>query len=204
MSIRIESTELTIPNLNWQIEELPPLIPESTDREAEKAPRPILDNDQFLQELRKVFEINRIFYPGAGTDDCLEAAFDSNEIYYLDKSYKEGYQAYFWQPKDKNYRRLTTNTYGRYTFQDKFFDAIYFKDNHASGPEFTKMLQTLKPGGIIIVGSTCEGTMNIQAFDRRKSVVRINLPFKGEDDWETEYRVYQKVSRRQSANMKPV
>ncbi len=129
----------------------------------------------YLSRLRQLFPISRIYYPGCGNDVILEGPFKPEEIVYLDEDGED---------IPKKWRRPPYNfvlgDYGRHRFEDNFFDAIFYQDNHANREETRTIRRTLRPEGIIIHSSfdcsypTC---LEVEQFSRMRGIVEVHLPF---------------------------
>ncbi|MBI3037311.1 hypothetical protein HYY73_06220 [Candidatus Woesearchaeota archaeon] len=145
-----------------------------SSRTLETIIHPEADTATFLNLLRQQFNITRIYYPGAGTDDTLESAFAQQEITYLDKMVldiilegvklrlnfeDDGFTSFFeFIRKFAKGRNYVLGDFGKSPFADGTFGAVFYKDIHATEEELAEILRTLRTGGVVIHGKDiCEG-----------------------------------------------
>lgn len=142
-----------------------------------------LDKGTFLRQLRQLFPISLIYYPGCGDDGIPEGVFKPEEIVYLDDGtdipvkYRE------------HPYKFILGDYGKSPFRDHVFDALFYQDNHADVNETMEMLGTIRPGGIVIhsnddcsvlISDDCSDPrcIDVERFGQIPNLEKITLPFR--------------------------
>lgn len=138
-----------------------------------------LSTKDFLKLVKWQFEISRIYYPGAETDDVLECSFQPREIAYLDilnDSYHSDDIVTFAARKGRRYYLF--NDMAKSPFKDGAFDAVFYQDIHATPAELAGILRTLRKGGVIIYSKdTCEGNDGKKKLRKVPGLTELQLPF---------------------------
>lgn len=147
-----------------------------------------ISQEFFLKIVKEKFRISRVYYPGSAMDERLEGVFDREKIVYLD--YEVDGMEKFTPPPFMRPRNVVYGNYLRAPFPDGVFDAIFFRDNHASEEDFAEMLRTLRPGGIVIMSWTCIGSMTHEKAAKYPGLNKIELPYK---DGADEIEIFQKL-----------
>lgn len=115
--------------------------PDPRNRGARVPERKSVGINTYFQSLKQDFDINRIYYPGCGSDTTLEQAFSTDEIFYMDADDSglsmEG-------------RHFVYAHHDAIPFLNGYFDAIFYRDCHANDQQFLEMLRVLRVGGIVI------------------------------------------------------
>lgn len=150
-----------------------------------------LEERAFLGELRQLFQISLIYYPGCWDDKVLEGPFKIDEIVYLDNDTDVS-------DEKANPCNLILGDYGKSPFRDNAFDAIFYQDNHANKKETIEMLRTVRPNGIVIYShNDCGSTdcINPKTFGRLRGLEKVvDLPF-----YNISYTVFRKLPMVNSA-----
>ncbi len=140
----------------------------------------------FLENIKNLYGLSNIYYPGCGIDAGLEPAFDLPEITYMDRKIKR---------TDARGRGLLGD-FVRPPFENGTFDSVYIRDLHLhertdAEPQIKlrNILNTVQNNGIVIYGirKECSQWQNeLPIIESSKELRQVYLPFQNPD-----FRVFQ-------------
>ncbi|MDO8269395.1 MAG: methyltransferase domain-containing protein, partial [Candidatus Levybacteria bacterium] len=91
----------------------------------------------FFNNLKMIYPINKVYYPGPGVDSSLNGVFKNNEVTYIDK--------------DPYFDGVLKGDFRKTELPDNSHDALFLQDIHHSRQMFPELLRVVKSGGLVVV-----------------------------------------------------